>query len=163
MTGKDKRVARAVSPGPRVMSWAGRSWRSLRQPAYADCVKLLIWIVSTMAGLAVAAWLFDGISVTGADWSEKAAPLLGAALILGLVTALVEPVVKFFSFPLIILTIGLFALVVNALMLHLTSWLAEQVDVGFRVDGFWTALFGSIVITLVASLTRAFFPEEDRS
>ncbi|HSX68213.1 phage holin family protein [Nocardioides sp.] len=126
-------------------------------------MKLLIWIVSTMAGLAAAAWLFDGISVDGADWKQQLPPLLGAALILGLVTALVEPVVKFFSFPVIILTIGLFALVVNALMLHLTSWLAEQVDVGFHVDGFWTALFGSIVITLVAALTRALLPEEDRS
>lgn len=126
-------------------------------------VKLLVWIVSTAAGLAVAAWLFSGISLDGADWSEKAAPLLGAALILGLVTGLVEPVVKFFSFPVIILTIGLFALVINALMLHLTSWLAEKVDVGFHVDGFWTALFGSIVITLVASLTRALLPDEERS
>lgn len=126
-------------------------------------MKIVIWVVSTMAGVAVAAWLFDGIAVEGADWSEKAAPLLGAALILGLVTALVEPVVKFFSFPVIILTIGLFALVINALMLHLTSWLAEKVDVGFHVDGFWTALFGSIVITLVASLTRAFLPEDERS
>lgn len=116
-----------------------------------------------MAGLAAAAWLFDGISVDGAGWKQQLPPLLGAALILGLVTALVEPVVKFFSFPVIILTIGLFALVVNALMLHLTSWLAEQVDVGFHVDGFWTALFGSIVITLVAALTRALLPEEDRS
>ena len=125
-------------------------------------MKLLIWVASTMAGVAAAAWLFDGISVDGADWQEQLPPLLGAALILGLVTALVEPVVRFFSFPLIILTIGLFALVVNALMLHLTSWLAEQVDVGFHVDGFWTALFGSIVITLVAALTRALLPDEDR-
>ena len=126
-------------------------------------VKLLIWVVSTMAGLAAAAWLFDGISVDGADWQHELVPLLGAAVILGLVTSFVEPVVKFFSFPLIILTIGLFTLVINALMLHLTSWVAEKLDVGFHVDGFWTALFGSLVITLVASLTRAFLPDEDRS
>lgn len=116
-----------------------------------------------MAGLAAAAWLFDGISVEGADWQHQLAPLLGAAVILGLVTALVEPVVKFFSFPVIILTIGLFVLVINALMLLLTSWLADQLDVGFHAEGFWTALFGSLVITLVASLTRAFLPDEDRS
>ena len=141
---------------------AGRRRRFPVRPTLLS-VKLLIWIASTMAGLAAAAWLFDGISVDGADWQQQLPPLLGAALILGLVTALVEPVVKVFSFPVIILTIGLFALVINALMLHLTSWLAEQVDVGFHVDGFWTALFGSIVITLVASLTRAFLPEEERS
>ncbi|GGO90511.1 hypothetical protein GCM10011584_22470 [Nocardioides phosphati] len=126
-------------------------------------MKLLIWIVSTMAGLAAAAWLFDGISVEGADWQHKLVPLLGAAVLLGLVTSLVEPVVKFFSFPVIILTIGLFVLVINALMLLLTSWLADQLDVGFHAEGFWTALFGSLVITLVASLTRAFLPDEDRS
>jgi putative membrane protein len=126
-------------------------------------VKLLIWIVSTMAGLAAAAWLFDGIAVEGVDWQHQLVPLLGAAVLLGLVTSLVEPVVKFFSFPVIILTIGLFVLVINALMLLLTSWLADQLDVGFHVEGFWTALFGSLVITLVASLTRAFLPDEDRS
>lgn len=116
-----------------------------------------------MAGLAVAAWLFDGISVTGADWQEKLLPLLLAAVILGLVTSLVEPVVKFFSFPLVILTLGLFLLVINALMLLLASWLAGQFDVGFEVDGFWTALFGSIVITLAASLARAVIGDEDKS
>ncbi|TCJ29945.1 phage holin family protein [Nocardioides jejuensis] len=117
-----------------------------------------------MAGLAVAAWLFDGIRVEGADWQHQLPPLLGAAVLLGLVSTLVEPVVKFFSFPVIILTIGLFLLVINALMLLLTSWLAEQFDVGFHVEGFWTALFGSVIITLVGSFTRAIVDDDkDRS
>ncbi|MDO7868399.1 phage holin family protein [Nocardioides jiangxiensis] len=128
-------------------------------------MKLLIWIASTMAGLAVAAWLFDGIRVEGADWQHRLPPLLAAAVLLGLVSTLVEPVVKFFSFPVIILTIGLFLLVINALMLLLTSWLAEQLDVGFHVEGFWTALFGSVIITLVGSFARAVLHDDgkDRS
>jgi putative membrane protein len=123
-------------------------------------VKYLAWILSNAAGLAVAAWLLDGIRFEGADWQEKLVPLLLAAVILGLVSVFVKPVVKVLSLPFIILTIGLFLLVVNALMLMLTGWIAGQVDVGFEVDGFWTALVGSIVITLVTSIVDSFV--EDR-
>ena len=58
-------------------------------------------------------------------------------------------VVTFFSIPLVIFTLGLFLLVINALMLMLTAWIADGVGIGFHVDGFWNALWGSIVITLV--------------
>ena len=76
-------------------------------------------------------------------------PLLLVSVILGLVTVVVEPVVKLLSLPFIILTIGLFLLVINALMLLLTEWIADLVGIGFHVDGFWNALVGSIIITLV--------------
>lgn len=115
-------------------------------------MKLLIWIGTTMAALAVAAWLFDGISVEGATWTDKLLPLALASVILGLVGAVVKPVLKFFSFPVILLTLGLFLLVINALMLLLTSWFAEKFEIGFHVEGFWTALFASIVITLTTAL-----------
>ena len=68
---------------------------------------------------------------------------------MGLVSVFVEPVVKLLSLPFIVLTIGLFLLVINALMLMLTAWIAGLLDIGFHVDGFWTALVGSIIITLV--------------
>lgn len=112
-------------------------------------MKYVAWIVANAAALAVAAWLLDGIGLDGSDWREKLVPLLLAALILGLVTVFVEPVVKLLSLPFIVLTIGLFLLVINAGMLLLTGWIAEQADVGFHVEGFWTALVGSIVVTLV--------------
>jgi putative membrane protein len=117
-------------------------------------VKLISWLLSHAAALAVAAWLvpgvrFDGPSSGVAEWQEKVVPLLLVALILGLVSATVEPVVKLLSLPFIIVTIGLFLLVINALMLMLTGWVARQFDIGFHVDGFWAALLGSIVITLV--------------
>ena len=124
-------------------------------------MKLLIWIATTMAGLAVAAWLLDGIRLDGTTWQDKVLPLLGAAVILGAVTIFVEPVAKFLSLPFIILTIGLFLLVINALMLLLTSWIAGQADVGFTVEGFWTALVGGLIVTLVTGFIDLVAIEDD--
>ena len=62
---------------------------------------------------------------------------------------MVRPVVKFLSFPFILLTLGLLIFVINALMLMLTSWLSGQLGLGFHVDGFGTALVGALVITIV--------------
>ena len=112
-------------------------------------MRIVIWLLTNAVALAVAAWLLDGIGFEGADWQDKLKPLLIVALILGLVSVFVEPVVKTLSLPFIILTVGLFLLVVNALMLLLTEWIAEQVDVGFYVNGFWTAVVGALIITLV--------------
>jgi putative membrane protein len=111
-------------------------------------VKYVLWILTNAAALAVAAWALDGIRVEGSDWQDKIGPLLLAALVLGVVTVFVEPVVKLFSLPFIVLTLGLFLLVINALMLMFTGWLAGVIGIGFHVDGFWTAVGGSIVITL---------------
>jgi putative membrane protein len=124
-------------------------------------VKYLLWILTNAAALAVAAWALDGITVEGSDWQDKVWPILLAAVVLGLVTVFVEPVVQLLSLPFIILTIGLFLLVINALMLLLTSWIAEQVDVGFSVEGFWTALVGGLVVTLVTGFVDLVAIEDD--
>ena len=113
-----------------------------------------MWLLSYAAGLAVAAWLLEGIHFAGpthgtAELKEKVLPLLLVALVLGLVSTFVEPVVKLLSLPFIILTLGLFLLVINALMLLLTAWLADQLDLGFHVDGFLSALLGALVVTVV--------------
>ncbi len=117
-------------------------------------MRYVTWLLSTAAALAVATWLIDGIYFTGptsgmAEVKHKILPLLLVSLILGVVSSFVKPVVTFFSIPFIVLTIGLFLLVINALMLMLTAWIAGGVGIGFHVDGFWTALWGSIVITVV--------------
>jgi len=117
-------------------------------------VRFLTWLVSNAIALAVAAWVFDGIWFEGAghgtaEIRDKLVPLLVVALILGVVSSFVKPVLKILSIPFIIVTLGLFLLVINAAMLMLTSWLAGQLDVGFHVDGFWTAVGGAIVITVV--------------
>jgi putative membrane protein len=111
-------------------------------------MRYVIWLLTTAGGVAVAAWLLDGISFAGADWQDKVLPLLGVSLILGLVSTFIKPVVQLLSLPFIILTLGLLLLVINALMLLLTAWLADIFDLGFTVDGFWTAMLGSVVITL---------------
>ena len=117
-------------------------------------MRFLSWLLATAAAVAVAAWLVDGIYFTGpsSGWDEvrhKLVPLLLVALILGVVSSFVKPIVTFFSIPFIILTLGLFLLVINALMLMFTAWIAGVLDIGFHVNGFWNAVLGSIVITLV--------------
>ncbi len=114
-------------------------------------MRFLTWLVGTAVSVAVAAWLFDGIwfAPRHGDLSEKVVPLLLVALILGVVSAFVKPVLQILSIPVIILTLGLFLLVINAAMLMFTAWLAGQLDIGFHVEGFWVALGGSVVITIV--------------
>jgi putative membrane protein len=73
----------------------------------------------------------------------------------------VKPLLKFFSMPLLILTLGLFTLVINALMLMLTSWVSDQVDVNFHVDGFGSAFLGGLVISIVAWALHMVLPDRD--
>jgi putative membrane protein len=119
------------------------------------------WIVRTIAnacGLAVAAWLFDGIRITGSSDRDRAITLIVVALVFGIIIEFVRPIVAFLSIPLYLLTLGLFFFVVNALMLLLTSWLADKLDIGFHVSGFWTAVFGGIVISLISWWIGLLFP-----
>ena len=117
--------------------------------------KLVGGLVTSAVALAVACQLFDGIGFHGGattGWdevSDKLGPLLFVALILGIVNSFVSPVLKFLSIPFIIITLGLFLLVINALMLLFTEWLAGLFDIDFFVDGFWTAVGGALVITVV--------------
>ena len=116
-------------------------------------MRFVTWLVTHACGLAMAALLLDGIRFAGpdrgtAELSEKLLPLLAVALILGLVSAVVKPVLTLLSLPFILLTLGLFLLVINAAMLLLTGWLAGRLDLGFDVSGFWTAVGGAVVITV---------------
>jgi len=106
-----------------------------------------------------AALLFDGITVTGADRSEQIVTLVIVGAIFGAITSFVKPVIALFSLPVIVLTFGLFLLVINALMLLLTSVIADGLDLGFHVDGFVTAVLGSIVISIVSALVSIVLPD----
>ncbi|MEV7883715.1 phage holin family protein [Streptomyces sp. NPDC002817] len=122
------------------------------------------FVVKTIANagaLAVAVWLLDKITLTGDSTGKKIGTLILVALIFGIVNFLVKPVVKLFSLPLLILTLGLFTLVVNALMLMLTSWLADKVDLSFHVDGFWTAVVGGLIISIVSWALNVVLPDGD--
>ncbi|WP_327718102.1 phage holin family protein [Streptomyces sp. NBC_00490] len=122
------------------------------------------FVVKTIANagaLAVAVWLLDKITLTGDSTGKKIATLILVALIFGIVNFLVKPVVKLLSLPLLILTLGLFTLVVNALMLMLTSWLADKLDLSFHVDGFWTAVLGALIISIVSWALNVVLPDGD--
>lgn len=130
-------------------------------------MKFVVWTLVNALGIAVAAWLFEGISFEGAtsgqaEIEDKILPLIGVALIFSIVTAFVRPIVNLLSLPLILLTLGLFLFVVNALMFLLTGWAADQLGIGFEVDGFWTALGASLVITVVTWLVEAVTDSEVR-
>jgi putative membrane protein len=105
---------------------------------------LLLRLIINVAAIFVAAQLIDNISYT--DWLS-----LGlAALVLGLVNAVIRPIAIVLTLPLNIITLGLFTLVINALMLLLTSWLAGLLGIGFHVEGFWGAFWGALIISLVS-------------
>ncbi|MGC2996833.1 phage holin family protein [Streptomyces sp. G35A] len=124
-------------------------------------MNFLVKTIANAGALAVAVWLLDKITLTGDGTGKKIGTLVLVALIFGLVNVLVKPVVKLFSLPLLILTLGLFTLVVNALMLLLTSWLADQLDLSFHVEGFWTAVLGGLIISVVSWALNVVLPDRD--
>ncbi|MFC7258977.1 phage holin family protein [Streptomyces lutosisoli] len=120
------------------------------------------FVVKTLANagaLAVAVWLLDKITLTGGSTGKKIGTLLLVALVFGLVNFLVKPIVQVLTFPLFILTLGLITLVVNALMLLLTSWLADKLDLSFHVEGFWTAVVGGLIISIVSWALNVVLPD----
>jgi len=123
-------------------------------------VNFLIRVLVNALALGAAAWLFEGIEVQGTDTSEQVLTLLGVALIFGLLNAVVAPVVKLLSLPFIVLTLGLLLLLINAFFLWLTSEIAQALDLGFRVDGFWTTVFGALVISVVSMVLNAFLDRD---
>ena len=121
---------------------------------------ILLRLVINAVALLVTAWIIPGIHLGAAgphptqhDWLT----LLVVALIFGLINTIIRPIVLLLSLPLTILTLGLFLFVINAFMLLITSWIAQGMGLGFRVDGFFPALLGSLIISLVSFvLSRVF-------
>ena len=109
----------------------------------------LTWIVAAVS-LIITANIVPGMAVV----SFPAAML--AAVVIGLVNAVVKPIITLLTLPLSILTLGLFLFVVNAISLSLASWLAGAFSIGFTVSGFWPALVGSIVLSFVSGLIGRF-------
>lgn len=127
---------------------------------HACRMEFLTRLLVTAAATAVAVWLLPGVHLTAVDTSDRLLTLLIVALIFGLINAVVRPVVAFFTGCLVILTLGLFLLVINALMLLLTSWVAGLLNLGFVVDGFWPAFWGGLVISIVGAVLQAIFGTE---
>ena len=115
---------------------------------------IIRWAINA-AGLYAVVWVVPGIEYLG-DWTG----ILWLALIIGLLNALVRPLLKFLTCPLIILTLGLFTLVINTAMLLLTRTIGQTLGIGLSVDGFWSALLGSLVMSVVSIVMSVIFRDE---
>ena len=112
---------------------------------------IIRWLVLAVAIMA-ASYLLEGIEVKGFF------PALGAAAMLGILNAFLRPVLLILTLPINILSLGLFTFIINALMLKMASGVIP----GFDIRGFWTALFGALIITLISWLLNAFISERGR-
>jgi putative membrane protein len=121
-------------------------------------VRFLVWVTVNALALAAATWLLDGITLTGTTEGHRVVTLLVVAVVFGVVNAVVRPVVTLLSLPFIILTLGLLVLVINALMLLLTSWVAGRLELGFHVDGLWAAILGGIVVMVATWILELLLP-----
>ena len=111
----------------------------------------LIRLVANMAAIFAAAYFLPGIQVSGG------LALLVAALVLALINAVVRPILVVLTLPITLVTLGLFILILNGFCLWLTAWLVP----GFEVHGFWTAVIGALIISLVSWLVSALFSGGD--
>jgi len=119
----------------------------------------LLSFIGTAASLWVAVLLIDGFEFEGEWWQ-----FLIAAAIVGLANAIVKPILRLFSLPLILLTLGLFLIVVNALVLQFAVWLSGVFDLGLTSEGFfWETFLASIVVSIVGWIIGAILPDEDRT
>jgi putative membrane protein len=106
----------------------------------------------------VATRIVPGVTYTG-GWM----PILGVALVFGVVNAFIRPLAKILTFPIVIVTLGLFLLVINGFMLWLTSALSDALNLGFHVQGFWAAFLGAIVVSIVSGLLSVMTAEKHAS
>ncbi len=118
---------------------------------------MLMRFLFSAAALAFATWVLPGISMTASEPQNAFLGILAVAAIFGVVNALVKPLFAFASAPLLLITLGLFLLVINALMLWLTSWVAEQLHLGWHVDGFWSAFWGAMIVSIVSFILNSSF------
>jgi len=114
------------------------------------------WLINTIA-IILAVRFVPGIVFNGSWWG-----ILVVGMIFGLVNTFIRPLVRLFTFPLLILTLGLFTFIINAMMLSITSWLSIKFGLGFQVEGFGPALWGSLVISIVSIILSVIMPAHKR-
>lgn len=122
---------------------------------------IIRWLVTAIA-VGVAVWLVPGIVIIGGDSARVAIAIF--ALFLSLIDISIKPILQLLSLPVSVLTLGLFYLVVNTLLLYIAAWLANGIfQAGFYIDGFGWAFLASIVISIVSALLNSLLaPERDR-
>jgi len=124
--------------------------------------QLVVKIVVNAVAIWVATAVVPGVDASGDGTGRMIITLLVVGAIFGVVNALVKPIVKLFSIPFYILTLGLFAFVVNAFMLEIVSWLSDKLDISFHIDNFfWSAIGAAIVVTFVSMVLNLVLPDSD--
>lgn len=106
---------------------------------------IILRVMINALSIVAAVKLVEGITFSGQWWKMI---IIGA--IFGFVNSLIKPIVTFFTFPFIILTLGIFTLIINTLMLIITAHLSESLDLGLQIKGFWPAFWGAIIVSIVS-------------
>ena len=115
---------------------------------------ILRWVVNAIA-LFLAVYLVPGVNLEG-GWVS----ILWLALIFGLINAFLRPLLTLLTCPLIVLTLGLFTLLINTFLFWLTGWVGQQLGIGFTIDGFWSAFLGGLVVTVVSVIMSLILKDE---
>jgi putative membrane protein len=124
-------------------------------------MKILVRIIVIAAALGVAAWLVPGIVLSGHSHTAKAETLLIVAVIFGIINVLLKPIIKTVGCAFYVFTLGLFAIVVNALLLWLTSYIAfDKLHEGFHVTGFVAAVEGALIVGVISWLAHLIIPDD---
>ena len=123
-------------------------------------MRFLFRVLVSAAALGVATWAVPGIELTAASGWSKTGTLLVVALIFGVINATLKPLIKVVGCAFYVLTLGLVALVVNGLLLWLTSWIAGKLSLPFHISGFWAAFWGAIIVGLVSWVLNLFIGDK---
>ena len=123
-------------------------------------MRFLLRVLVSAAALGVATWVVSGITLPAASGWSKAGTLLVVALIFGIINATLKPLIKVVGCAFYVLTLGLAALVVNGLLLWLTSWVAGKLSLPFHITGFWAAFWGAIIVGLVSWVLNLFIRDK---
>ena len=121
-------------------------------------MRFLVRLLVNAAALWVASRIVPGVAFDGGTL-----PMLGVALLFGVVNAFMGTVAKILTFPLILLTLGIFWFVINGLMLWVTSSLSSALGLGFHVSGFWAAFWGGLVVSVVSTILSMLVAEPKRT
>lgn len=122
-------------------------------------MRIIAKIVATALALWVAC-LLPGIGLGDGGIGKRALTLIVVAVIIGVINAVLKPIIKTVGCLFYVLTLGLITFVVNGLLLWLAAWLAGLLHLGFHVDGFWWAVFGAIIITVVSYVLHLVIPDK---
>ena len=118
---------------------------------------MLIRFLASAVAISVATFLVPGVSLTAGSTQAKVIAMLCVAVIFGVVNAVVKPLFELVTAPLILITLGLFLLVINTVLMLLTSWVAGQFHLGWHVAGWGPAFWGALIVSIVSFVLHAFF------